>query len=524
MVYLTTFDSIMFSVSRSLWITLTFLLTGYACTLFYYSSAITDSSNPQLFISRLLLVMIFITLFRHFLPNDSLIKWVAQWLNEKQAPYSLAMSRIFIFLLPAIYAFIPESDISNDFLKEWIDLPLSQRKAIPYLEWYSLNVPVNRDIINFIGPIFKLSSIMAFTGLFTRLSTVTYTLIAFYIYSIPNLYGKIGHNHFQLWFPAVMAVSACGDVLSLDYLVKKHVLKKPFTLQRSIRYAQPIKVACLLLGILYFFPGFWKIWTLGFDWIFRMQLTNSLYAKWGQFTHWTPLFRIDYYPILIATVSIFTVVFEAGFVVFQFIERIRPWLALAGFAFHKGVHLFMNINFLSIIPFYAFLINWNHFFKQKCAKAITDEHTKSYVSIPFAIVTGSLILFNTLLGFTKTSSYPFSCFPTFDHKHTDSIDVVIYEGYKNGEVVHHVRIKSALNTERTEHNIAAYERNIIKRNYSKHVQNPVDFNYISQSIHLHHMLDSVSVYTLKRSLNPDMPINLSERIKVKTIIFNRQSN
>ena len=108
------------------------------------------------------------------------------------------------------------------------------------------------------------------------------------------------HYHHMLWFAAVMACSRCGDFLSIDALRlawrradQGVVGRRP----RRREYAL-LCMIWLLMGVIYFFPGFWKLWVSGLDWAFSEGFKNTLHMKWHQLEGWTPGFRIDRYPLL----------------------------------------------------------------------------------------------------------------------------------------------------------------------------------------------------------------------------------
>ncbi len=119
-------------------------------------------------------------------------------------------------------------------------------------------------------------------GLFTTASSALALILAVYVLGVTQVYGKVSHNHELIWFMALLAVSPCGDALSIDAILSSRkradlgIIERPGA---SIVYALPLRFASLLLGIIYFFPGFWKFWTSGFAWAFSDNLKYQMYSK-----------------------------------------------------------------------------------------------------------------------------------------------------------------------------------------------------------------------------------------------------
>src|SRR5262249_50715778 len=88
--------------------------------------------------------------------------------------------------------------------------------------------------------------------------TVTAAVTSLYALGIPQLYGKVDHYHHLVWLALLLAASPCADALSLD-------ARGRLTPPRSVRYGFPLRVAWLLIGACYLFPGLaklgeWRIW------------------------------------------------------------------------------------------------------------------------------------------------------------------------------------------------------------------------------------------------------------------------
>ena len=87
------------------------------------------------------------------------------------------------------------------------------------------------------------------------------------------------------------------------------------------------------MGVIYFFPGFWKFFESGFDWAFSDNLPNTMHQKWAELGDWRPLLRIDHYPLVYQIMGVGTLVFEMGFVFLILFRRTRvagipPWTSV----------------------------------------------------------------------------------------------------------------------------------------------------------------------------------------------------
>src|SRR3989442_9968884 len=86
----------------------------------------------------------------------------------------------------------------------------------------------------------------------------------------------------------------------------------------SIAYALPLRFVWLLMGVIYFSAGFWKIWTGGYQWAWSDNPRNIMYNKWMELSGWVPVFRVDHYPMLYKVSGVCTLVFELSFILLIF--------------------------------------------------------------------------------------------------------------------------------------------------------------------------------------------------------------
>jgi hypothetical protein len=190
------------------------------------------------------------------------------------------------------------------------------------------------------------------------------TVLGFYFFGVPNFYGKVDHDHHLVWFAAILAFSPCGDFLAVDAALaawRGADRKSTHPSLRSKAYALPLRFVMLLMGVIYFFPGFWKLWQSGFDWFLTGNLPRQLHLfwLWSFDGFWLPSFRIDRHFSLCRIAAGATILFELTFVFLMFDKRLRVVAALGGLIFHGATNWLMRISFLSLQVCYVALFDWS---------------------------------------------------------------------------------------------------------------------------------------------------------------------
>jgi predicted DCC family thiol-disulfide oxidoreductase YuxK len=285
-------------------------------------------------------------------------RWLAdaarRFFAAEGPPIDLAILRIVIFCL---FAF--EVERSNTLF--YSALPAELLMPPAGLGWLPRMLPIDPQVGWAALLLFRVACVATVLGCFTRVSAVLAVLSGAWSLAIPQLYGKLNHDHHVIWFAALLAVSPCADVLAIDAVraARRRADRGAVDPPGPARaYALPIRVIWVLLGIVYFFPGFWKIWTTGFTWISADNLRNQMFLKWREFDGWTPMIRIDAYPPLLLLSAIGTVAFELSFIVLVLSPRLRAFAALGGLVFHNFCALFLKIPFISLQVSYAALVEW----------------------------------------------------------------------------------------------------------------------------------------------------------------------
>ena len=402
-----------------------------------------DRSRYQLMLSRLWFIIGLVHLIAViFQQRKSVPQELRTFFLSPGSGLNLAVFRIIYFgfvgygVLAIVLASGAISLTGTEFALEkfiWGDLPKSSRIPLPFMEWYIMHVPINLQLAKTATILLLTSGFLCMIGLFTRVSALVHVVAAFYILGVPNFFGKVNHSHFQVWLPLIFAFSPCADRLSLDALIWKR--KSP---GQAVQYGLPIKLFWVILGTLYFFPGFWKIWNAGFDWAFKDNLLHQMYFKWIELRDWQPLFQIDKAPNLLRLLAFSVIVWELVFIILILRPATRLIAVIEGLLFHFSTWAFMNILFMGLVFCYASFVDWERIWNKISGSGKSRKHppgvspTPSMNSLlPVSIAGVFIISMNIFTGFGNVVSWPFACYPTFEAMVGSRTQVVQF--YTKGE-------------------------------------------------------------------------------------------
>ena len=297
-----------------------------------------------------------------------------------------------------------------------------------------LNIlPIDQTSATVIVRIFQISCLLAMVGLFTRVSATLAVISGIYVLGIPQFFGKIDHYHHLLWFTAILAASRCADVLSVDAWLaarRKNSAEKLQTPQPNVIYSRPLRFVWLLIGVIYFFPGFWKFVIGGLDWALTDNMRYLVYTRWLQLD-WTPVFRGLDHPILYKIGGLGVIIFELLFIFLLFFPRLRKYAIGTGISFHLMTFLLMRINFWTLLISYLAFFDFEKIYQRLVQKqrssvaAISENHGEKRFGKRSVVIVGSfLLIVNSLCGFLLIDSWPFAVYPTFatvEEPYTQSI-------------------------------------------------------------------------------------------------------
>lgn len=266
------------------------------------------------------------------------------------SPFNLSFFRIFFFSLLFSWSYVPAV-----FDSSLVVPPLG-------LDWLLRIIPPSEELAlktTFWLRVFCWFSIF---GFFTRSSALLCVILGFFVFGIPTFYGKVSHTaHHFIWFGIVFAVSPAGDFLSVDALIRAwrgFGRRENPTTRPSAKYFRPLIVFWLLFGCIYFFPGFWKLWTSGFDWALNKGLTYLLYDSWYFRIGSAPSWRPDKFSVLMQVGGFAVLAFEIGFIFLVLLPWARAPLAFAALIFHQLNIVFLAIRFSALMHCLVVLIDW----------------------------------------------------------------------------------------------------------------------------------------------------------------------
>lgn len=263
-------------------------------------------------------------------------------INAPSHPINLAVFRIAVFFSLLLTLDGSPAVLYSRLPTEYLLLPEGLPRILPVFYLNPLWVGTAKVVLT-------VCCLTGMVGLFSRSSALIVTLLSIYVLGVPNLFGKVNHYHFLVWFTALLAAGRSGDALSLDAVIRawRHAAQRLYEIPGpSAAYGAPLRFVWLTIGLIYLFPGFWKI--LSGPWISSDTIRFMLYRQWvrtPELSGW----RIDLLPDTILTLMAAGVVlFEIGFVFLIAFRRTRTFAAWAGLAFHNANAFTLGIPFAAL--------------------------------------------------------------------------------------------------------------------------------------------------------------------------------
>ena len=349
------------------------------------------------------------------------------YFTDKDTPFNIGVFRFVVFGMMFFF-------VGKEELPHYSSLPATLHFPPVGLGPALARMPASPELATVILVIFKTCCLFAMVGLFTRLTTILATVLALYVFGIPQMFGKVNHNHHLVWFAAVLASSRCGDALSVDALVRR--MRGRPTPGEAIAYALPLRIIWVLLGLIYFFPGYWKLWGGGIDWIFGDHLRYQMYHLWSTHENPTSIPWISESKFMVTLGGIATIVFEILFIFLIFTRTTRVLAVIGGLCFHTAVGFGLRIAFHSLQLSYISLLDWRYILtrigilEQASSDADQWKTLRRPTPLPTVIVGVIIIVPVLFLGFKgENNGWPFACYPRFSYPITeperDKIEFVV---------------------------------------------------------------------------------------------------
>jgi hypothetical protein len=303
--------------------------------------------------------------------------------------------------------------VDRDQLAFYADLPDVLHWPRPGLGAFFSAIPQPPEAVSVLSAALLVACASAMLGFCSRTSALLVTVLGLVVLTNLEVHGKMRWIHHLLWMSSVMALAPCGDALSIDTLLRRQRgAPRP-----SIAYSLPIHFAWLYLGLVYFYPGFWKFVYSGFEWFGPENLGSKMAERWYS-KEFMPGLRIDDFPALLVLGAAGTVIFELAFIFLVPFRPLRPLLVLAGVSFHLASYYFFRIDFHQTLLLYPVLIDWVALGRALGLRVATPAEEPpartSRYSRPLILTWGVLVLALALgHGGARVLSWPFTVYPLF---------------------------------------------------------------------------------------------------------------
>lgn len=351
------------------------------------------------------------------LERERLVRAVRDLLNQERDPINLAIFRIVVFW--QIY-----NICDFDFIAKIASLPVGlqypPQTAIPRI-WHLAPLalwPAHTISIATIvaaGKAMKWAAVAGAVGLYSRTSAALVSFFFLWAWARLQWYGKVDHLHHLLWFALLLAVSPCGDILSVDWLIARG-WRNPVAPGRQ--YGMPLGFAMMLMGVIYLFPGLWKICRSGLDWALSDSPKLMMYQEWRLYGDWLPSFRFDQHPFLYHTGTLCVLLFELSFLFLLLGKRTRILAGFLGVGFHIMTYMILNIEFETLRNCYVVFVDWGRirqWLRKRYAQPMKIPLSRPAPVMATAVAGTFLVAGNVWAGAMRAmDGWPLSCYPPFD--------------------------------------------------------------------------------------------------------------
>jgi hypothetical protein len=282
-------------------------------------------------------------------------KWNDFWFKPVSAE-NLALARILIYGSMSIFYLVTPSLFPTwgwyARFSEWGDV--SKVFWHPLWIFQLLHLPLlSPQVIGVMNDLLVAAMILSAVGLFTRPANIATFVLGFYLFGLPNNFGKVHHLETPLlWFFLIMSFSRCGDAFSIDSILRRRG-NRSAKQGLSGDYRWPIQLFCCALAAIYFEAGFSKLRHSGIQWVtsdlMAFYLTRAQYhiTDAEPLTHWG-LF-IAAHPVLFHFSCGFALVLELLYPLALFDRRARMIIPVGGILMQTGIAVLMGPNFWQLI-------------------------------------------------------------------------------------------------------------------------------------------------------------------------------
>lgn len=247
---------------------------------------------------------------------------------------------------------------------------------------------------------------MTFIGMWTRASSIFLAVTSCVLLGLVQTQGTPLHIHHLWWLAAVVAAAPSGAAWSLDAWRRRAGAIRSVEPAAEAAAEAALRWACVVLALVYFFPGLHKLVDAGSPFLDGSALARLVRLKALEAGREVP-FGLDGHPLLLVAGGVAVAVAE---VVCGILALWRPRL---GFFVVAGLHasffvvLDMPYTVLSVFSF-VFLLARSRGLRPMLPRPLPSE------VLVVVLVAAALVIGIAAAGVRgDLRSYPFACYPTF---------------------------------------------------------------------------------------------------------------
>lgn len=299
-------------------------------------------------------------------------RWRKYWFRPARL-FDLAVCRVVIagFQLYWLLSWSHEEEFRQlvglpDFMYD--PLPVLHALMLPFEGLYRPSFEV-LEITYWVAVV---AGVLAVVGLLTNLSMAVFATTNVLLRAFSYSFGDAHHPEALVMISlAVLALSPCGRVLSVDRVVRRLKARWPGVehgsggegeetsiLTARSRYARwPLLVIGWLLAFMYLSATYGKLADAGLDWLNGFTLQYWLFHDAVRFGSDVGFWLAEQHT-LTKLLSWLTVLFEGSFFLVMFFPALAILYVPAGLAFHTGIFLAMKAPFFGVMALYCVLVPW----------------------------------------------------------------------------------------------------------------------------------------------------------------------
>lgn len=259
-------------------------------------------------------------------------------------------------------------------------------------------LPIRPDFAAGATVAFYITCTAAVIGWKSRAACLATTLLGIYVLGLPHLFDQppghlTRHHHHLLWFGLLLAAAPSGARYSLD-----KTLGRSGGPEDDARAGIAIRYGWALLGVIYFFPGLWKLLDRSVEYGSGEWIRLILLERWVEIG-WTGPRLLEFFPILANWSGIGVIIFELLFPFLLLRARTRRLAAIMGLVFHACTFVFLRISFWPLVVCYVVFLGGG-------ARPLVVSRTATIHAAGALLLAG-----NIWCGMLKIDSWPFSAYP-----------------------------------------------------------------------------------------------------------------